>query len=164
MRDRASYLLTDLTGDKGECPGKKLSLEDVARALEIGAPLSDDDRAALVRALRRAAAMMEPTKPGQRCALTRMMQAERDRLLCTAAREFYPTEPAAIAAEHLAQRLARYQAGPDWRRDRTVDSISYRETLRGHCWAILKAIDRPLSSRRVREILATSCPISSPRI
>jgi hypothetical protein len=140
------------------------SLDVALRHLETGDVLSDADRAAIALALRTFTLMLEPTKPGQRCALTRMAQAERDRLLCIAAREFYPTEPAAVAAEHLAQRLARYQAGPDWKRDRTVDSISYRETLRGHCWAILKAIDRPLSSRRIREILAASCGISSPRI
>lgn len=131
-------------------------LGKIAEAIAAGADLTPEERAAAVEALRSISLVLVPTKPGQRSASTRMAQEGRDRLIRGAVAEFFPTLPAAIAAEQLAQRLARYRLGPDWQRDRTAAGITYRATLRGHCWAILQAVDRPLSARRVREILATS--------
>jgi hypothetical protein len=69
---------------------------------------------------------------------------------------FFAGQSITAAAESIAPRLARYRAGPDWKRDRTAETIEYRDTLRGHCWAVLKAVDRPLSARRIRAVLAMS--------
>jgi hypothetical protein len=148
-----------LPGDAGG-----VDLSRLARALEAGADLSPSERQAAAEALRAAVVLLAPTRPGQRSASTRAAQEQRDRLIRSTVAQFFPTLPDAIAAEQLAERLGRYRSGGDWRRDRAADKISYGETLRGCCWAILRAIDRPLSARRIREILATSYPISSPRV
>ncbi|WP_338821432.1 hypothetical protein [Bradyrhizobium septentrionale] len=131
-------------------------LGKIAEALAAGAELSEADRVAAAEALRSIAVVLVPTKPGQRSATTRMAQAEHQRLLRNMASTFYADQSASAAAESIAQRLARYRSGPDWKRDRSADGITYRETLRGHCWAVLKVIDRPLSARRIRALLATS--------
>ncbi|WOH70667.1 hypothetical protein RX330_20435 [Bradyrhizobium sp. NDS-1] len=113
--------------------------------------------------MRIATLLLSPTLPGQRSPAARAAQERRDRLICVTIAEFFPALLAATAAEQLAERLARYRSGPDWKRDRTATSINYRQSLRGRCWEILKAVDRPLSGRRIREILATSSVSSSPR-
>ncbi|MVT69846.1 hypothetical protein GPL21_32695 [Bradyrhizobium pachyrhizi] len=143
----------------GKNPGRYDSAAEnlrLAAALEAGAEMTEADRQAAAEALRRASLVLIPTKPGQRSASTRIAQVEHQRLLRTMAATFYAGQSASAAADGIALRLARYRAGPDWKRDRTLDSITYRATLRGHCWAVLKAIDRPLSARRIRALLATS--------
>ncbi|WP_063682819.1 hypothetical protein [Bradyrhizobium stylosanthis] len=136
--------------------GRPLDIEAIAAAIEAGADLAAADRAAAAEALRRAVLVLTPTKPGQRSAATRVAQVEQQRLLRTIAATFYAGQSASAAAESIAARLARYRAGPDWKRDCTADGIPYRDTLRGHCWAILRAVDRPLSARRIRALLAMS--------
>lgn len=132
------------------------NLRRLAEAIAAGADLTPEERAAAAEALRSISVVLAPNKPGQRSPSTRMAQAEHQRLLHTMAATFYANQSASAAAESIAQRLARYRSGPDWKRDRAADSITYRDTLRGHCWAVLKAIDRPLSARRIRALLATS--------
>ncbi|WP_456821823.1 hypothetical protein [Bradyrhizobium sp. USDA 4502] len=135
---------------------QSFDLHRLAEALAAGADLTPEERAAAAEALRAASLVLMPTKPGQRSASTRMAQAEHQQLLRTMMSTFYAGQSASAAADGIAQRLARYRSGPDWKRDRTADSIAYRDTLRGHCWAVLRVIDRPLSARRIRALLATS--------
>ncbi|WP_375762859.1 hypothetical protein ACE10X_22360 [Bradyrhizobium sp. Pha-3] len=142
--------------NRGPEKGEFYRLGKIAEALAAGIDLTAEERAAAAQALRTASLVLMPTKPGQRSVSTRMAQAEHQRLLRTMAATFYSEQSASGAADGIAKRLARYRSGPDWKRDRTAASISYRETLRGHCWAVLKAIDRPLSARRIRALLAAS--------
>jgi hypothetical protein len=93
--------------------------------------------------------------PGERSAAARSAQADRDALIRNMAAEYFSGMPASTCAEMIAGRLGRYRGGGDWRADRSKDAISYLNSVRGRCWQILKKVDRDLSVRRIREILAT---------
>jgi hypothetical protein len=136
-------------------------LRNLADAIEGGGALTAEERHAVAEALR-AVVTLPATLPGQRSLETRQAQAERDRLICTMAREFFAGPLIAPTAETVAKRLAQYRGGQDWKRDQAAESIGYRGTVRGHCWAVLRAVDRPLSARRIRAILAASSGSSWP--
>ncbi|MEY9131858.1 hypothetical protein ABIE79_003325 [Bradyrhizobium diazoefficiens] len=133
-------------------------LHCVAAAIEAGAELSAQERETAAQVLRTLLAGV--TRRGQRSASTRAAQAERDRLICRMAAEFFPGLPAVTQAEEISRRLARYRAGPDWRRDRSAARVAYAATTRGWCWSVLRLQDRPLSADRIRKILGASSPIS----
>lgn len=129
-------------------------LHRIANAIETGADLSDEERAATAAALR--ALMVPPARPGQRSGATRLGQAEHQHVIRVMAKRFYPQLSASAAATCIARRLALYRGGADWARDRGADHVAEPESLRGCCWRALKAYDRILSVDRIRKILGNS--------
>ena len=87
--------------------------------------------------------------------VTQLAYTRRDALVRELAGRWYGGSPSdrqrGVEIEAL---LRRYRGGADWRRDRTREEISYRDTPRGYCWEILKAVDVPLGGRQIRRILA----------
>jgi hypothetical protein len=137
-----------------------IDLPRIAQALEAGQALDPADAAALLVGIAAGSvdfALGLKPAPGARSAASKLAQARRDRLIRGMAAEFYATLPSdSERAEHISLRLSRYRLGSDWERDRAEDSIKYIGSLRGRCWEILKQVDRPLSARRIRAILAAS--------
>jgi hypothetical protein len=149
-------------------PGEPLKVLD--QAADLLKATSDPDLQALGTAITKwlaaedagsldAALGLAATRGG-RSWRTRAATAQRDELVRDAVRRFFPNESASRQAERLAEALARYRAGPDWRRDRAAAEIPYQATLRGHAWTILKARDHALSAERIRKILVTSSGFS----
>ena len=94
--------------------------------------------------------------PGQHSAPTEAAIQRRNFILKKTWRKYFPNLEPVPAGEALGKALLRYSSGPDWRRDRTASEIPYRDTLRGHCWAILKAVDHTPKPDTIRKILASS--------
>lgn len=94
--------------------------------------------------------------PGQRDPRTLFAIEERDRLLRHMAVTWFPGLPVSHQAEAIANAIARYRSGPDWRRDRTREAVDYRDTLRGDAWAVLKVRDHAPAAGSVRETLRRS--------
>jgi hypothetical protein len=81
---------------------------------------------------------------------------ERDRLVrLISDRHFrgYPSK--AERAGRMAERLAEYHAGP-WRQAKAAPRCPHpRGTFDELAWALFEVIDRPISARRIRALLAT---------
>jgi hypothetical protein len=118
----------------------ELPPEDAARLADGIAAYVDGDAETLADALRPRPAALDA----------------RNNLLAEARRRFLPDASDSEAARRLAESLSRYRNSPDWRRDRAAAVVGYRDSLRGHCWAILKARDLALSERQVRRLLGHS--------
>lgn len=141
--------------EAGKTPARDHTLDVALHHLEAGDALTDDDRAALVHALRCAAAVPKPM-PGQRSAATVAAMARHHAELRAMASRFYPGLSASAAATAIHNRLNLYRGGADWRRDRSAEGVAYADTVRGACWRALRAYDRVLSPRRIRAVLAMS--------
>ncbi len=97
------------------------------------------------------------TSPGERHWRTTAALDTRDRILREAATRFFPNMKKSRQAEELGVGLRRYGSGPDWRRDRELCECPYPvHLLKFYYWALLRAIDNPLSDDRIRRILGVS--------
>lgn len=121
-------------------------VQSVAAALDKW--LTDQEAGTLDDALNLAPA------PGRRRVQTIAAIAQRDQLLRDAASTFFPGQSTAEQARRLATALARYRRGADWSRDRAAGDVTYRDTLRGYCWAALRIRDHDLSERQIRRVLS----------
>ncbi|PDS79157.1 hypothetical protein [Rhizobium sp. L43] len=83
-----------------------------------------------------------------------LARAERDRLICEIEAEFFADRPTREAAREIAKGLDRFHSGVDWRRFRNAETNPFPQGLKAKFWLILKAIDRPLSAARIRDLLA----------
>lgn len=92
--------------------------------------------------------------PGERKPQTVRRLEQRDKMLREIKRRFFGQLTDNAAADEIAKAISRYRAGADWRRDRTRDAVEYRQTLRGHAWAVLKVVDYAPAARTVRRHLA----------
>lgn len=97
------------------------------------------------------------TKPGQRTWRTSAALAERDQIFKEAARRFLAGRSLAEQAHRLSIQLSYYHATA-WQRERASDLCPDRHlgTIREFLWRGLKARDRALSERSLRQVLAAS--------
>jgi hypothetical protein len=113
---------------------KPLDITKLADAIEAGAELTADQRAAIAEALRE---LGKPT---------------RYALIREAVGRFLTQETA--PADKFSERLAEYQSGA-WIRERGLAECPARRAgkLEGYLWQILKLRDCSISGRHVRRIL-----------
>lgn len=97
------------------------------------------------------------TLPGQRKLATQIWNAKRNALLCKAACDHFPNVCTLKQARELHRVMDRYFTSA-WRHERhnAVCPPHLSGTVQAAAWEILKLVDRVLSERRIREILATS--------
>lgn len=97
------------------------------------------------------------TKPGQRSSQTQRILIERDRLVCEAAKEFWPDETNSEQARNLHQHWTRYAASA-WPRERALERVPDRRagSVEARLWAIMRVKDHVISERSIRALLAGS--------
>jgi hypothetical protein len=100
----------------------------------------------------------EPVGRGHRRPETLSALNRRDELIREAVAVYFPGASANEAAHRLHTALHRYECGA-WRRDRVSDVMPLRHAGRiaGHCWQILRVIERTPKPRSIRLILRIRC-------
>ncbi|MDN5003985.1 hypothetical protein ACFQZO_24410 [Bradyrhizobium sp. GCM10027634] len=132
-------------GTNGTSWDKRDEFEAIARALDAGAQLSDQERRAVAEALR---ALVLPAA----------RHAERDALIVDCRRRFFADRRDRAAAHEIAIGWARYE-GSGWRSgERAADRCPERliGTPKEFYWRMLRAFPQRLGAESIRKLLAAT--------